>query len=125
MGFFNKLFHGFYYVVNEKTLKEYLEKELKFSLENRLEASANLNIYLNNEKHHIQIWNHAESSFEDEKQKGLIIYYDKEEYKTLEELYNSKLNNLPEYFKIELIDMDDEYLNDYKKKHPELKIENY
>ena len=117
MGFFDKLFHGFYYVVDEKTLKEYLEEELKFSIENKLEASANLNIYLNNEKHHIQIWNHAESSFE--------VYYDDEEYKTLEELYNSKLNGLPEYFKIELIDMDNEYLNNYKKNHPELKIENY
>ena len=125
MGFFDKLFHGFYYVVNEETLKEYLEKELKFSLENGLEASANLNIYLNNEKHHIQIWNYAESLSENKKEKGLIISYDDEEYKTLEELYNSKLNNLPEYFKIELIDMDDEYLNNYKKNHPELKIENY
>ena len=80
---------------------------------------------MNNEKHHIQIWNHAESSFKEEQEKGLIIYYDDEEYKTLEELYNSKLNNLPEYFKIELIDTDDTYLNDYKKNHPELKIEDY
>ncbi len=125
MGFFDKLFHGFYYVVDEQTLKEYLEKELNFSIENKLEASANLNIYLNNEKHHIQIWNYTGSSFEDEKEKGLIIYYDKEQYKTLEELYNSKLNNLPDYFKIELIDLDNEYLSDYKKNHPELKIENY
>ena len=125
MGIFDKLFHGFFYVIDEKTLKEFLERDLKFSLENKLEASANLNIYLNNEKHHIQIWNHSESSFEEEKVKGLIIYYDDEEYKTLEELYNSKLNNLPEYFKIELLDTDDSYLNDYKKSHPELKIENY
>ena len=123
MGFFNKLFHGFYYVVDEKTLKEYLEEELNFSIENEIEASANLNIYLNNEKHHIQIWNHAESSFEEEK--GLIIYYDEEEYKTLEELYNSKLNGLPEYFKIELIDISDTFLDDYKKSHPELKVEDY
>ena len=125
MGIFNKLFHGFYYVVDEKTLKQYLENELNFSLENKLEASANFNIYLNNEKHHIQIWNHSESLFEEEKEKGLIIYYDNEEYKTLEELYNSKLNKLPEYFKIELIDTDDTFLNDYKKSHPELKVEDY
>ena len=125
MGFFNKLFHGYFYVVDEKTLKEFLEKELKFTLENNLEASANLNIYLNNEKHHIQIWNHAASSFDDEKAKGLIVYYDDEELKTLEELYNLKLNNLPEYFKIELIDTDDDSLNEYKKNHPELNVENY
>ncbi len=123
MGFFDKLFHGFYYVVDEKALKEYLERELNFSIENSLEASANLNIYLNNEKHHIQVCNYADSQFE--KEKGLIVYYDKEEYKTLEELYNSKLNNLPEYFKIELIDMDNDFLKEYKKNHPELNIENY
>ena len=125
MGLFSKLFHGFYYVIDEQTLKKYLEDELKFSIENRLEASANLNVYLNGEKHHIQIWNYAESNYDEEKIKGLTIYYDKDEFKALEELYNSKLNNLPEYFKIELIDMDNNYLNEYKKAHPELKVENY
>lgn len=122
MGLFSKLFHGFYYVVDEKTLKKYLEDDLKFSLENDLEASANLNIYLNGEKHHIQIWNYDDENILKEK---LIIYYDKEEFKTLEELYNCKLNNLPKYFKIELIDTDSIFLNEYKKEHPELKIENY
>lgn len=123
MGLFSKLFHGYYYVVDEQTLKKHLDDELKFSLDNKLEASANLNIYLNGEKHHIQIWNYTESRFE--KEKGLIIYYDEEEFKTLEELYNSKFSNLPKYFKIELIDMDNVFLNEYKKAHPELKIENY
>ena len=125
MGLFSKLFHGFYYVVDEQTLKKHLEKELNFSLENHLEASANLYIYLNGKKHHIQIWNYNESNVEEEKSKGLIIYFDDSEYKTLEELYNSKLTTLPDYFKIELIDMDDKFLNEYKKAHPELKIENY
>ena len=125
MGLFDKLFHGYYYVVDEKTLKKYLEDELNFSLENNLEASANLKLYLNGEKKHIQIWNYAGSSFKEEQEKGLIIYYDEEEFKSLEELYNYKLNNLPEYFKIELIDTDNSFLNEYKKAHPELKIENY
>ena len=119
MGLFDKLFHGYYYVVDEQTLKKNLEDELNFSIENNLEASANLNIYLNGEKHHIKITNY------DDQNKGLIIYYDEDEFKTLEELYNSKLNNLPEYFKIELIDMDNTFLNEYKKAHPELKIEEY
>ena len=125
MGLFSKLFHGYYYIVNGEVLKTYLKNELDFSLENNLEASANLYIYLNNEKHHVQIWNHSASDFKEEQEKGLIVYYDKEEFKTLEELYNSKLVDLPEFFKIELIDMDNQYLNDYKKNHPELKIENY
>ena len=102
-----------------------MENELNFSLENELEASAHLNIYLNHEKHLIQIWNYAASDWKDEKGKGLIIYYDEEEFKTLDELYTSKFIHLPKYFKIELLDMDDEYLNEYKKSHPELNIEDY
>lgn len=123
MELLSKLFHGYYYIVDEETLKKYLDDELNFSLENKLEASSNLYIYLNGEKHHIQVWNHAESEFD--KEKGLVFYYDSEEYKSLEELYNSKLNNLPNYFKIELIDMDNNFLNEYKKNHPELKVEDY
>ena len=125
MGLFSKFFHGMFYVVDEETLKKYLESELNFSLENNLEASANFNIYFNGEKHHIQIWNYAASEFEDEKAKGLIIYCDEGEYKTLEELYGVELNNLPDFFKIELIDMDNTFLNEYKKAHPELKPEDY
>lgn len=124
MGLFDKLFHGFYYIIDEPTLKKYLYDELNFSLENQLEASANFNIFLNDEKHHIQIWNHGASNFK-EKEKGVIIYYDKEEFKSIEELFNSKLSNLPNYFKIELIDDDNSELNEYKRNHPELKMEDY
>ena len=115
MGLFSNFFKGYFYVIDEETLKKYLEKELNFSLNERLEASANLNIYLNKEKHHLQIWNYKESSFPEEQAKGLVIYYDDKEYKTLEEMYQKELNNLPNYFKIELIDTDDIELNNYKK----------
>ncbi|MBP5674706.1 hypothetical protein J6W91_00030 [Candidatus Saccharibacteria bacterium] len=84
-----------------------------------------MNIYFNNEKHHIQIWNHAASSFDDEKAKGVIFYCDDEEFKQLDELFNAKLADLPEYFKIELIDSDSEDLKEYKNSHPELKVEDY
>ena len=125
MGLFDKLFHGYYYVIDEKTLKKHLENELNFSLENRLEASANLNIYLDGKKHHIQIWNFTESIIEEDKEKGLVICFDKEEFKTLKELYKYKLNALPQYFKIELIDSDNNDLNEYKKMHPELRVKDY
>ena len=123
MGLFSKLFKGYFYVVDLDTLKQYLQKELDFSLENNLEASADLNIYLNGDKHHIQIWNYSASNFE--KEKGLIIYYDDIELKTLDELYSNYLNNINGYFKIELITIEDEFLEEYKKNHPELKIEDY
>jgi hypothetical protein len=129
MGFFknflDKINKGFIYIVDEETLRKHLEQNLKFSLDNNLEASANFNIYINNEKHHIQIWNFSASNFKDEKVKGLIINYDDLEFKTIEDLMKNKLNNLPKYFKIELIDSDEVFLNEFKKNHPELKEEDY
>lgn len=129
MGLFGKIWEkmnqGFFYIVDIETLKKHLEKDLNFSIEHNLEASANLNLYLGGSKHHIQIWNYSASSFKDDQEKGLIIYYDEEEYRTLDELYNARLNNMPNYFKIELIDGDDVFLNKYKEEHPELKVEDY
>ncbi len=129
MGLISKIWKkinsGFFYIVDLETLKKHLERELDFSISNNLEASANLNIYLEGNKHHIQIWNYEASSFKDEQEKGLIIYYDEEEYRTLDELYSARLNNLPNYFKIELIGADDVFLNKYKEEHPELKVEDY
>lgn len=129
MGLFKKILdkmsRGCFYVIDMDTLQKYLQEELDFSLSNNLEASADLNLYVNGEKHHIQIWNYAASSFKSEKVKGLVIYYDKDEYRTLEELYRNKLNNIPKYFKIEVPNFDNQKLEKYKEEHPELKIEDY
>lgn len=125
MGLFSKLFHGVYYVVDSNTLRTYMEKELDFSKNNNLEASANFNLYLNGNKIHIQVWDYSASSFEDEKAKGLIVYYNDIELKSIDELFNNYLMSLPQYFKIELIDADNEYLNEYKKAHPELNPNDY
>ena len=128
MGLFSKLFHGFFYVVNEETLKKYLQNEVNFSIENELEASADLNIYFNNEKHHIQILVNTEENtvIDKEVEKSITIYYDDtDEYNSLDGFYSSCLNNLPEFFKIELINTDDAFLNEFKKAHPELNVEDY
>lgn len=129
--FIDKMLHGFFYVVDINTLHEYLNDELKFSLDNNLEASSHLNIYYKGEVHEIQVWNHSASNFKDEQEKGLIVYYDKLKYKSIDELMenamisNIKLKEINGFFKIELIDMDSEFLNEYKSNHPELKIEDY
>ena len=135
MNFFkkiiNKLSEGYLYVININILKKHLENELEFSISNDLEASANLNIYYKGEKHHIQIWNFRASNFADERAKGIIVYYDEIEYKSIEELMenatiaNIKLKDITDYFKIELEDCDSVFLNEYKSQHPELKIEDY
>lgn len=135
MNFFkkiiNKLNEGFLYVIDINILKKHLEDELQFSISNDLEASANLNIYYKGEKHHIQIWDFRASNFADERTKGLIVYYDDIEYKSIEELMenaiiaNIRLKDIKDYFKIELIDCDSVFLNEYKSQHPELKVEDY
>lgn len=125
MGLFDKLFHGAFYVVDEATLKKHLEDELSFSIENSLQASANLYIYLNSEKHHIEVTNFQASEIESERQQGLIVSFDDEDFASLPEMYAAKLSSLPQYFKIELIDMDSVFLNEYKENHPELKIDEY
>lgn len=129
MGFFKKLLKkintGFIYVVDLETLQNYLKKELRFSLDNNLEASADLNIYLNTEKHHIQIWNYSASKLKEDRAKGVIIYYDDFEFTSIDDLINTKLNYLPTYFKIELTLCDDVELNKYKENHPELREADY
>ena len=129
MGVFKKLKEKlnqrFTYVINKQILRIYLENEMKFSLDNNLEASADLYIYINGEKHQIQIWNFGASRDSEEKEKGLIVFFDDNEYRTIDDMISSELRYLPEYFKIELINCDDFMLNKYKEEHPELRLEDY
>lgn len=124
-NFLQKLTSGFFYVVDLETLMRHLERELKFSLDEKLQASANLNVYVGNQKHHVQIWNFSPSEDPEEAKKGVIFYYDDIEYTSLEHLYTQQLRFLPPRFKIELIDGDDVHLNAYKDAHPELRVEDY
>lgn len=125
MGLFGNLFKKMFYVVDKPILKQYLEKELEFSINEHLDASANLYLYLNSTKNHLQIWNYTDSIDENLRYKGIVVYYNESEFKSIDELFLNALNNLPEYFKIELIDMDNAFLNQYRSAHPELKIEDY
>ena len=136
MGFLKKLIDKInqecFFVVDINTLYEELNNDLKITLDENLEAGENINIYFHGEKHHIQIWNYAASDFKDEIEKGLIIYFDDIEYKSIDELFENaiisgvRLNEIKEFFKIELIDgIISPFLKEYKDKHPELHIEDY
>lgn len=122
-NFFDKLNSGFFYVVDKECLLNYLTEELQFSLENNLAACANLYVYIGEHKHHVSIWNYAATN--EDQDKGVKYYYDEEEYSTIDDLYQSRLVVLPDYFKIELIDGDSVYLNEYQAVHPNLKLEDY
>ena len=122
--FFDKLTKGFCYWVDMGALVEYMNQELAFSLENNLEASAQFYIYYNNEKHKIVVWNYAASNFKDERAKGLIVYFDDDEYKSIEEMVENaaigeiKLKDIKESFEIESIYIDIPFLKEYEKNHP-------
>lgn len=119
-------------MVDINTLYEELNSDLKITQDENLEAGENINIYYNGEKHNIQIWNYAASDSDDEKEKGLIVYFDDIEYKSIDELFENaiisgiKMKEIKEFFKIELIDgFISPFLKEYKNKHPELRIEDY
>lgn len=113
------------YIVTEEILREYLCREIQFSIKENLEASADLNIYLKGEKHHIQMWNYSASADRNEQSKGLVIYFDEKEYADIDELMDNQLGCLPEHFKVELTMGDDNFLNEYKASHPELREADY
>ena len=114
MGFLKKLIDKInqecFFVVDINTLYEELNNDLKITLDENLEAGENINIYFHGEKHHIQIWNYAASDSKDE----IAI------------ISGVRLNEIKEFFKIELIDgFISPFLKEYKDKHPELHIEDY
>ncbi len=127
MGFFKNLLkkfnEGFFYVLDMNTLYEYLRREAELSLEEKLAAVANLNIYFGSEKHNIMAWNYEAT--DEEQEKGLKFYYDDEEYATLDELYTGRLRSIEGFVKIELIETDSVFLNEYMSAHPELNPENF
>ena len=90
--------NGFFYVVDGKTLKMVLEKDIEFSKKNKLEAINEFYLYLDGKQHHVMVWDYSFSSKEEERKKGLYISYDEEEFHTLEEFYQTHIEKIPGYF---------------------------
>lgn len=121
----------FEYVIDVQALEKYLNTELQFSLENELEACVDCNIFYKGEKHSIYIWNYVASSIKSEKEKGLSVTFDKQEYNTIDSLLNNavmgntRLIDIKDYFVIGLNNIDSDFLQQYKAQHPALKVEDY
>lgn len=130
MGFFKNFFKkefftGSFYVVDLPTLREFLEQSCRFAKEHDLEYVTGLYLYLNGEKHFLWVSNQSAGLDGDMPGTGFIFTYDDFEYASLDSLVGQKLRFLPLYFKINLPDADDIFLNEYKKNHPELKVEDF
>ena len=124
-NFINKLNSGYFYNLDKNTLIKYLEEQVEFANQNDLEAVENLNIYYNNKKYELSIWNFTKSKLKQEQEQGFSVLFDNKEYRSISNLFRTatvenKLLDEIKYFKIELINGDSTVLNDYKKNHPEL-----
>jgi len=113
------------YLVDYDTLIRYMKEEEKVSLDNSLEAGFHYYLYSNNEKNEVQAWYHTFSNDESEKAKGNIYYWNKEEFNSLENLVENKIQRYEGHILIELIDSDNVMLNEYRSSHPELNVVNY
>lgn len=117
--------YPFSYLVDYETLVKYMREEEKFSFDNSLEAGFHYYLYYDNEKIEIQSWHYIFSSFDSEKNKGNIYYWDKEEFDSLESLIENKIKKFSGYILIELIDSDNAMLNDFRNNHKELDVNKY
>lgn len=128
MGLFNKLknlFKGSFYVVDVEVFREFMKRDLQFSIDENLQAASEINVYTGGEKHRVYAWNFSASEDEEEQKKGVKVYYDDEEFDSIDEMIDRKFNFQQGYFKIELTLSDDVWLNEYKANHPELNVEDY
>ena len=114
-----------YYLVDYNTLIKYMREEEQFSFDNNLEASFHYYLYQDKEKIEVQSWHYIASRFEDEKKKGNIYYWNKEEYSSLDNLINSKIKRTDDIILIELIDSSSTILDEYKNNHKELDVVSY
>ena len=120
-----KLNSGYFYNLDRDKLINYLNEQVKFADENKLEAVETLNIYYNDKKYELSIWDFTKSNFKEEQKKGFSVLFDNKEYKTVDNLFKTalldgKILNEIKYLKVELVNYDSKDLNEYKKNHPEL-----
>ncbi|MCR4581122.1 MAG: hypothetical protein K5666_01240 [Bacilli bacterium] len=114
-----------FYLIYYDDLIKYLRGEELFSLDNKLEAGFHLYIYQGIEKNELQAWYFTNSNFEDERVKGNKYYFNKEEFDSLDALINNKIPYFDGAILIEICDLGSVSLDEYKKSHPELNVEEY
>ena len=117
--------YPFSYLLDYDTLIKYMQEEEKTSFDNKLEAGFHYYLYDNNEKVEVQSWHYTFSNSAEEKAKGNIYYWNKEEFNSLNSLIETHLKKFDNYVLIELADFDSVMLNEYKKNHPELDVAKY
>ena len=122
---FKNINKGFIYIVDKETLIKFLNEQIEFAKNNNLEMIEELNIYFNDSKYLLSLYDYSYSNEENEREKGISVLFENKEYKTVNNLFeNGIINGIYlrdiKYFKIELIYGDNINLNKYRENHPEL-----
>ena len=132
MGFLDKVkkfFSNAKYVVDDKTLSEYIEKEISSSEKYEYELIGDFCIFPDGNKKRVLILNHKFATSDEDIGKGIVYYccYGGEDipYNSISELLDKEFPQRTVYYKIEFLDADSEFLNEFMKCHPELSVEDY
>lgn len=124
--FFNKISsnNSLDYVVDKNTLKDYVNKTIKFAKEHELEIVSEFYLFNNGNQQLIQIWNLDADQFKTTK--GISIKYNGMEYTNFDGFFEGVIQPIEaEYVHIRLTLNRDEFLDEYKKNHPELKPQDF
>ena len=114
----------FDYVVDKMTFKEFIQRTIDFAVEHQLEIIDEFYIYINGEKKLVSIWNLDADQFK--ATKGISIKYENVSYSNLEGFFENVVQPIPsEYIHIYLTLRTDDFLDEYKKNHPELKPQDF
>lgn len=130
MGFLDKLkniFSGFFYIVDDKALSDYVEKEIAETRKIEIDIVTDFNIYINGTKNRILICNHEFTYEGEDVGKGIVYYFGEKQtpYNSLKELLDAECYLRTPFYKIELNLSDSGFLNEFMKSHPELSVEDY
>lgn len=119
-----ELFTGFFYVVDEETLIDYINRNVDLSFEVKMPFCTEFNMYFEGEKYFVQVFNNA---FDEDAvtHEGISVVCGGKEYGSVGEFAREALGVAPQFFKIELTLSDDTVLNEYKAAHPELDPDKY
>lgn len=130
MGFLKKLknfFEGYYYVVDDKTLSEYIEKEIAVTEQVKVDIVTEFMIFPDGQKQKVLICNHKFTYEGEDVGKGIVYYFGNEQvpYNSITELLDRHHPHRTNYYKIRLELADSEFLKDYMSAHLELNAEEY
>ena len=108
------------YLLKKDTLRKYMDEEEAIANSKESDTGFHYMIYVNDEMHEVKQINYQFSVYEDEADKGSIIYWDDEEFNSIKDIMKEKLSKIEYPVLISLLESESLFLKTYKKDHPDL-----